>query len=411
MSHKGIVVLGLSLFIAAVAEAGNWPRFHGPNGTGVAADKDIPIQWTEKDGLLWKAALPGSGNSSPIVWGSRIFLTAATDSERSLVCLNAADGKIIWTASAPGVKAHINAKNSLASSTPATDGERVYTLFWNGKTVGVHAFDFDGKEIWKRDLGDFKSQHGYGASPVVYHGIVYVNNDQDGAAALLAFDAKTGKDVFQVPRQAYRACYSTPFVIEENGTTELIVVSTAGISGYDPKTGTEAWVWKWTFDGMALRTVGSAAYGQGIILAVAGDGRGDRHAAAIKKGSKGDVTKTNLLWENKKSLPYVPSVLAQGEHMYFVNDKGFAGCADAKSGKLVWFERLNSAGVSASPVLIDGKMYVIDEKGDVFVVLADTTFKVVAKSTMGEAVFASPAVADGRLYIRGKDHLFCVGKK
>lgn len=418
MKHcQRVVILGLSLFMVSSlfdpAEAANWPRFWGPNGSGTAADKDIPIQWNDKEGLLWKVPIPGLGNSSPIVWGDKVFVQSATEAERKLICFSTADGKILWTQSSTGIKAHTHPKNTLASSTPATDGERVYSLFWDGKDIALHAFDLTGKPVWKRDLGSFKSQHGVGASPVVYDGIVYLNNDQDGSAALIALDAKTGKDVFQVPRQAHRACYSTPYMVKENGTSELIVTSTAGITGYHPKNGTEIWHWNWTFDAMPLRTVGSSMYDHGVIYAIAGDGKGDRHAAAVKKGTKGDVTKTNLLWENKKNLPYVPGVLPLGDYIYFFSDtKGaIAGCAEAKTGKFLWHERLGGAGISSSPVLIDGKIYAADEKGDVYVILADPTYKLLAKNSLGEPVIATPAVADGKLYIRGRSSLFCIGKK
>src|SRR5690349_19128499 len=163
---------GLQIFIVlagvfAAAEQGfgsPWPRFRGPNGTGIATDRDIPVQWTDKDGVLWKTAIPGLGNSSPVVWGEQIFLQSATQDgkERFLLCLDVHDGKIVWSRSIPGSRAHINAKNSWASSTPTTDGHRVYTLFWDGSKVSVHAFDLRGEHLWSRDLGRFTSQHGPG---------------------------------------------------------------------------------------------------------------------------------------------------------------------------------------------------------------------------------------------------------
>jgi outer membrane protein assembly factor BamB len=403
--------MGLFLAFALAAIAADWPRFQGADGSGTATDKNIPIQWTEKDGVLWKTAIPGDGNSSPIVWGNKIFLQTAKANERSLVCVNADDGKILWSKTVPGTKAVIHNLNSLASSTPATDGERVYTLFWNGKTIGMYAFDMDGNQLWDRDLGAFKSQHGVGASPVVYKGLVFLNNDQDGKATLIALHAKDGKIAWQVPREAFRACYSTPFILKDGDkSAELIVTSTEGIAGYDPTTGAERWTWKWKFDGMSLRTVGSSVQSQGIILASSGDGKGDRHGVAIKKGDKGDVTKTNLLWENKKQLPYVPSMLISGDHVYFVNDSGMAGCAELKTGKMIYYQRLGPK-MYASPVLIDGKIYAVMEKGDVMVFAADPTFKVLGKSSLGETVIASPAVASGKLYIRGAQHLFCIAKK
>lgn len=404
-------ITGLVLLFALAALAADWPRFHGADGSGIATDKTIPIQWKDKE-VLWKTPIPGDGNSSPVVWGNKIFLQTAKDNDRSLVCVSVDGGKVLWSKTIPGSRATIHKLNSLASSTPTTDGERVYTLFWNGKTIGMYAFDMDGKQLWDRDLGGFKSQHGVGASPVVHNGLVFLNNDQDGKAALIALHAKDGKIAWQVPREAFRACYSTPFILKEGDKpAELIVTSTAGIAGYDPATGEEKWSWTWKFDGMALRTVASSIYLNGIVFASSGDGKGDRHAVAVKKGEKGDVTKTNLLWENKKNLPYVPTMLPYGDHVYFVNDAGMAGCIEAKTGKMVWFERLAGGKVYASPVLIDGKVYVVSEKGDVLVFAADTSFKVLGKSSVGEPVIASPAVANGKLYIRGSQNLFCIGKK
>jgi outer membrane protein assembly factor BamB len=403
--------LGLLLILALAAVAADWPRFRGPSGAGIAADKEIPVQWSGKDATLWKVAIPGDGNSSPVIWGNKIFLQSASAGERVLLCVNADDGKTIWSQAIPGTKAHIHKLNSLASSTPATDGERVYGLFWNGKTMAMHAYTMDGKPAWNRDLGEFKSQHGVGASPVVHGGLVYLNNDQDGKAALIALNAKDGKIAWQVPREAFRACYSTPFIVQEDGgPAELLVTSTAGVAGYDPATGEERWHWSWKFDGMALRTVASSVYLNGMVFATSGDGSGLRHAVGIKKGDKGDVTKTNLLWENKKSLPYVPCMLPWGNHVYFVNDAGMAGCVEAKTGKLVWFNRLVNGAVYASPVLIDGKVYAVSDKGDVFVFAADPDYKVLGKSSIGEPVMASPAVANGKLFIRGAEHLFCIGK-
>jgi outer membrane protein assembly factor BamB len=391
-----------------------WPRFRGPNGEGIAADRDIPVQWTDKEGVLWKTAIPGLGNSSPIVWGDRIFLQSATQDgrERLLLCLNVADGKILWSRSLPGSRAHINPKNSLASSTPATDGQRIYTLFWDGTKVFVHAFDFQGKHLWSRDLGRFTSQHGPGTSPIVYEDKVFIANDQDGAAAVYALDARDGKVVWQAPRPAFRACYSVPFVLERPGhPAELIVASTAGITGYNPRTGGENWKYSWSFTGMALRTVACPLYTGGLVFANSGDGSGARHLIAVKAGGTGDVTPTNLAWEWKKNrpFPYVPTLLSYGEHLYFVNDRGEAGCAVARSGDLVWTEHLCDA-VTASPVLIDGKIYAISEDGVVYVFQAAPSFKLLAKNLLGEPVSATPAVADNRLFIRTKAHLLCIGK-
>jgi outer membrane protein assembly factor BamB len=196
---------------------------------------------------------------------------------------------------------------------------------------------------------------------------------------------------------------------DADGKPELIVASTAGITGYDPDGGSEKWHWTWHFDGMALRTVGSPVSSHGLIFAGSGDGSGARHMVAVKAGGKGDVTKTNLVWQRKRDFPYVPSMLTFGDYLFCVNDQGIASCYVAKNGDRVWSERLGG-NVSASPVLIDGKIYAVREDGDVFVFAAAPTFKQLARNTVEERVLASPAVADNRLFIRGKQHLFCIGQ-
>jgi outer membrane protein assembly factor BamB len=240
---------------------------------------------------------------------------------------------------------------------------------------------------------------------------VFINNDQDGTAVLLALDAATGKTVWESPRKAFRACYSTPLVLENPGQPpELIVASTAGVTSYDPQTGSEKWSYTWTFDRETLRTVGSPVFAQGLIFVSSGNGGGDRHAIAVKAGGKGDVTSSALAWESKRIFPYVPTMLTRGEHLYYVNDLGIAGCHVARTGATVWNERLGG-NISASPIMVDGKIYVCSEEGEVNVFAAEPSFKLLAKNKMGEGIMATPAVADGRLYIRGKSHLYCIGGK
>jgi outer membrane protein assembly factor BamB len=408
----GLGILGVTwgvITVAGAARAENWARFRGPNGTGVSADKQIPVQWTKKN-VLWKTALPGAGNSSAVIWGKRLFLQAATDKDRLLLCLSVTNGKELWRRSMAGDITQKHPKNSFASSTPATDGKQVYVMFWDGSKTFLSAYDFDGKLVWRRDLGSFKSQHGPGVSPIVFQDKVVLPDDQDGSSVLIAVEAKTGKPAWKAKRTAFRACYSTPFVLEpDSAHPELIVTSTAGITSYNPQNGKEYWYWTWHFTGMALRTVASAVSGQGIIFAGSGDGSGERNMVAVKASGKGDVTKTNLVWQRKRDFPYVPSMLTRGDHLYCVNDHGIARCHVAKTGETVWTTRLTDA-VTASPLLIDGKIYACSEKGDVYVFPAAATFKLLAKNPLGERILATPAVADNRLFIRGENHLFCIGK-
>jgi outer membrane protein assembly factor BamB len=423
-----LLVVGILLSIGLASTAAEWSRFRGPNGTGTVADKDVPVQWSEKENIRWKISIPGKGHSSPVVWGKRLFLqtSAADGKDRALVCVDTDKGEILWTKSVLAHASATNQYNSLASSTPATDGERVYCLFWDGTNLMIYAFDFKGEVVWKRgdaadkdkdELGIYEvkkqggnSQHGAGGSPMVYDGKVFYANEKDGSSSLLAFDAKTGKTLWKVDRKPFRTCYSTPFILDnKDGQPELIVGSTAGITSYNPANGHENWNYRWSFKGMALRTVASPIAHQGLVFQNSGDGSGERAMIAVKLGGKGDVTDTNLAWEDRKSFPYVPTLLGHGEHIYGVTDKGTAFCYIAKTGTEVWSERLGSP-VWASPILIDGKIYVAAADGAVYILEAGPKYKLLATNNVGEPVYATPAVADNCLYIRGSEHLFCIAK-
>jgi outer membrane protein assembly factor BamB len=410
--HRFQMSLALGCALVCTSAGADWPRFRGANGTGVADDNRVPLSWNGKEGVLWRTAIPGVGNSSPIVWGDRLFLQSASEDgkERLLICVNVNDGKIAWTRQLPGNRARMHQKNTLASSTPATDGERVYLSLWDGADLTMAAYDFQGNLVWKKGLGTFTSQHGAGTSPMVWEKNVYLADDQDGTSTLYALDARSGAVTWKKDRPPFRACYSTPFILHSKaGSPELIVTSTAGITSYDPKTGNENWNWTWSFPGMPLRTVASAVHGGGLIIANSGDGSGERNTVAIRADGQGDVTERNLLWKTtRRDFPYVPSMLLAGGYLYFVNDQGRAACCNGKTGEVVWFESLGG-NMSASPVLIDGKIYAANENGTVFVFAAAPTFKMLGKSSVGEMVIATPAVADNRLFIRGRTHLVCVG--
>jgi outer membrane protein assembly factor BamB len=404
-------VLAFLAVLASGMYAAQWPRFRGPNGEGVAPDTNLPVSWKGPEEASWKVALPGEGNSSPVIWDDHLFVqSASADGQRRfLLCLRPRTGQIVWQRDWAGKAAPKHRKNTFASNTPATDGQRVYALFWTGERYTLLACDFAGNVVWERDLGTYTSQHGAGHSPIVHEGKVIVANDQDGTSELLAFDARSGQPLWQTPRKPFRACYSTPFILQRPGrAAELIVASTAGITAYDPNTGREIWHWEWRFDGMPLRTVGSPIFAQGLIIATSGDGGGARHAVALRPGDQGAVPDSHVVWVNKRFLPYVPTLLARGEHLYFVNDAGIAGCVRADNGERVWMERLEGGGsFSASPILAGSSIYCVSEEGEVFVFAAAPVFRLLGRGRVGEQVFATPAVADGRLFIRGRQHLFC----
>jgi outer membrane protein assembly factor BamB len=304
------------------------------------------------------------------------------------------------------VKTH--AKNSLASSSCGSDGERVFTPVWDGGAVTLFAHDLNGNELWSASLGPYASQHGPGMSPIPFNGNVYLNFDQDGAAEFICFDARTGAKKWSAPRKPFRACYSSPVVRDlPGGKHEIVIASTAGVTGYDPESGKVNWEHEWKFDASALRNVGSPVLAKDVVLAISGDGNGSRSMIAVQAGSP-----AKLLWHKVKETPYVPCPLVKGEHVYWIRDDGFATCAEIRTGKILWSERLFNKAISASPLMVGDTIFAVAEDGKAVAFKASPDgLDKGSESSLGEAVFASPAVADGRLFIRGTTHLFCIGKK
>lgn len=405
----------LLVLCAAALPAEDWTRFRGPNGTGVA-DPKTPTSFDAKKDLVWKAKLPGVGHGSPIVVGDKVFLqaSAADGSTRSLVCLSAKTGDQLWAKSLDAKSAKTHKKNNLAASTPCSDGERVYSLVWDGTGVSLYAHDLDGNEKWKTGLGSFASEHGFGHSPVVVGGLVVFNFDQDKAAELVAHDAKTGEQKWRVERKGHRACYTTPFVIEKGGkAAELIVGSTTSVDSYDPAKGTVNWSFTVPWEtGKPLRSIGQPVLAAGNVIVYTGEGGSGRQMVAVKTDGKGDVTKDGLAWRLTKGTPYVPGVLVKGDYLYWVADDGVAGCADAKSGKVKWTTRVLDEAVSASPLLVGDTVLVVGESGTVAAFKADPKeLGEVTKSEVGQPVLATPAAVGGKLFVRGGTHLYCFGKK
>lgn len=403
----------LALAFAHALQAADWPRFRGPNGFGTA-EGTLPA--INPSAPTWKVAIPGKGAGSPIVVKGKLFLQSASadGTKRTLMCLDPKTGATLWAKDAPGQNTKFHAKNSLASSTPASDGELVYCVWWDGAALHLFAYDFAGNIKWTQAMGDYASQHGAAHSPAVVRGKVFVNFDQDGAAELFAFDAKTGSKAWSVKRPPERACYTTPFLLEQPGQPAvLLVASTNAIDGYDPASGKVVWHFtvNWANPKKKLRMIGAPVYADGLLVCYAGEGGVGRYILAIKPGGSGDISSTAKVWDANKQSPYVPSMLVKGEHLYWVHDDGRAVCAELKTGKVLWEETLFGNGVSSSPILVGDKILAISEKGQVAILKADKTFELPTKIDLGETVFATPAIADGTVYIRGTSHLFCFAAK
>ncbi len=389
--------------------AENWPRYRGADGVGVSAQTGIPVAWSEGD-YAWVVSLPGEGHSSPVIWNRHLFLTTATEAGqvRHLYCLDSVTGEVKWSRAAGYNSNRKHLKNSFASSTPATDGERVYVAFADQERFSLTAYDFNGQLAWRTWLGPFVSQHGQGASPIVFEDLVIIANDQDGPSSIVACDRRTGRVVWSTLRDAREASYATPLLIEaKNQKPQLVVLSGAtGLTSLDPWTGQT----NWTSGELPQRTVASPGFAQGLIYATCGQGGKGSRLIGVDPSGKGDIAETHIKVRRDKELPYVPAVIGFGEWLFLWNDNGVITCFDPKTSQTVWQERVGG-NFSGSPVCIDGKLYCIEETGKVIVVEAGPTFKLLGESPLGDPSYSTPAVANDRLYLRSFHKLSCLNGK
>ena len=384
--------------------ATDWTRFRGPNGTGESEAATVPGMWTEKD-YNWRVTLPGVGHSSPVHWGDKIFLTAAESkgTVRIVLCLNAADGSIVWRKDFPSVGHQLHNQNSFASSTPAVDAEHVYVIWTTPDQYSVHALNHDGSPAWQCNLGSYSSQHGSGTSPVVYQDLVVVGNEQDGDSSLVAIDRKSGDQRWRVPRKTGTVAYSTPCVYQPpQGPAELIFNSQAhGITSINPKDGAT----NWEIDVFDKRSVSSPIVVAGLVFGSCGSGTGGNYVVAVKPGKNPQVA-----YKVDKTAPYVPTSVAKGDLAFLWSDGGVVTCIDATNGKVLWQKRVGGS-FSGSPIRVADKVYCVSSEGECVVVAATDNYELIGRNPLGETCRSTPSVSDGRLYLRTQSHLISLGGK
>ncbi len=424
----------------------DWPQWRGPSSQGVSSESGLPTKWSAKENIAWQTSLAGLGTSSPIVWGDRVFVTSQIgnsavakgdahpqlarddrglaerespiggrrlkpDSSTSDVWLvveafRRSDGRRLWEyrTKATGPVPEVHEKHNLATPTPVTDGQRVYAWFGNGQIV---ALDMDGRVVWTRHLGveysPFRTLWGHGSSPTLYNDLLILLNDHLSDAYLLAVDARTGKERWKVDRGDGRVSHSTPLVVPGSEGDELLVNSSARIDAYDPATGKLLW----HTGGPRQTPIPSAVFHDGWIYLSRGYRNSDY--MAIRPGGRGDITATHVEWQMPSGGSYVPSILHYDGLLYMTNDVGVVTCADARTGKPLWRHRLGGV-FFASPVAGDGKIYMVSETGEAFVLRAGREPQVLAQNDLGERFVASPAISHGRLFLRSDRTLFAVGK-
>lgn len=402
------VLLGGLLLTSIAAQAENWPRFRGDNGTGISTQKGIPTTWSDGN-YAWNIELPGVGHSAPIIWEDNLFVTAATDRGlvRRLLCLDPATGKTKWQREIAMSDSHKHNKSSWASSTPVTDGELIYVAFADIENYLISAYDFEGNLAWRRSLGDFESQHNLGVSLALFGDLLICPSDQKGPSRIFALDKNTGDTRWASLRDHRKTSYATPMVIPgPDGTEQLICVSgQMGITSLDLQTG----VMNWQSQGFPLRTVASPVYGNGLLIASCGQGGrwGVLQIAVDPNGELDEEGRAKVVWSRKKIIPYVPTPIVYDGHLYEWSDEGIVACVDLKTGENIWAERLGG-NYSGSPVCIDGKLYCIAEDGEVVVIAASPEFKELGRTPLGDPSHSTPAIANGRLFLRSFNRLACL---
>lgn len=401
----------LVLFVAVTAHGQEWTRFRGPNGSGISEARSIPASWSEKD-FNWKLELPGAGHSSPVLWGEKVFVTSG-DTKRSqfvVSCVQAGDGKPLWQKEFPLTALHKNNLNSFASATPATDAARVYIHRTDAARTFLFALDHAGNQVWERDLGPFRAQHGSGASPMVYADKVILANEQDGESFLIAVAATTGKTLWQTPRQTARssAAYSTPCVHQPTGANPALIFNSEvhGISAIAPDSGKVMWEFPGAFD---MRSVSSPVILGDLILGACGSGGGGNYVVAVRPGDANGKP-AERAYEVRKSAPYVPTSVCVGEWLYLWSDAGIVSRVHAATGAIKWQERVGG-NFFGSPVWVDGRLFCVSRSGEVVVVNAGEKFEILARNPLNETTHSTPAVAGGRMFIHTTGHLICVGGK
>ncbi len=416
------------LLSGAYADDGEWPRFRGPNGTGISSATTVPVTWSEED-YNWKVELPGTGHSSPVVWGNRILLGcgASETAGRTILCLDTADGGMLWRRDYPSKTYRQHRDNSYATATPAVDARGVVVTWSTPEEVVLLALDLDGGEVWRRGLGPFVGPHGSGTSPIIFEDLVVLANDQEdmkvlarimgrkdtsgpaGKSFLVAVDRKTGETRWQVPRRSTLAPYSTPCVRwPEGGRPELIFTSTShGITAVAPATGKVNWE---IDDVFRDRCVASPVSASGLVMAGFGYGsRGTRYVA-VRPGSRSEGREPTVVYDLTRSVPLVPTPLVKDGRLFLWADDGVVTCLNVATGEVIWRERLGGA-FFGSPVCVNDRLYCIAKNGEVVVLAASEKYEVLARVPLGEPSYATPAVSGGVMYLRTRSHLFSLGGK
>jgi outer membrane protein assembly factor BamB len=436
--RKWILFCCVAILSPGSTQAGNWPHWRGPFHNGSADEKDLPVSFSKTENVLWTAPMPGPAGATPIIWGQRVFISSVDESAGMLValCLDRADGTLLWRREiAAGISR--DERSNYAAASPVTDGSLVYFFYGNGDLV---AFDFAGTKVWARNIqkeyGQFAFLWTFAASPTLYDDKLFIQvlqrnvpvsgrgrSDGPNHSYVLALDPKTGAEIWKQirlseARQESLEAFSTPIPFTHGARAELLVVGGDCITGHDPATGRELWRWG-TWNPKRIthwRLVPSPVAGSGVVLACAPKGS---PVYAIKAGGKGNLDDSHLAWisQDREISTDVSTPLFYKDRFFVLNsDRRTISCVEPGSGRVVWIGELEGRSkFEASPTGADGKIYMMNHRGDVQVIAAGDEFKLLHNAAMGDEgetnARSTVAVSDGQLFIRTGRKLYCVGSR
>ncbi|MAV38045.1 MAG: hypothetical protein CMJ59_21625 [Planctomycetaceae bacterium] len=404
-------VLFLLCVMLTTRLAANWPQFRGPDGQGHSTAEGIPLRWSEEESVIWKTPIPGQGWSSPVIWGSQVWMTSAVDEGKSLhaVCVDRASGRLLHDIEVlrPAAAGPRHTLNGFASPTPVLDGKHVFVHFG---ARGTACLDTAGHLVWKNTSLPFTAPQGAASSPILHGDLLILVCDGTDHQFVVALDKRTGKIVWKQARQHlerafarnpfFQMAYSTPLVQDIDGTPQLVATCADHVAGYDAATGKELW-WM-PYEGCSL--VGRPSYGNGMFYVV-GSIKLDHHAVYAVRPGQGQLKTEQVAWQNSVGMPHVPSPLLLGKELFVVKDSGTATCLDALTGKVVWKNRLGG-NFRSSPIEVRGRIYVCSEEGKTLVLATGRQFKVLATNQLAGKFYASPAVSGRALFLRSDTHLY-----
>ena len=397
--RKALLLISLTLSSSLSLRAADWPQFRGPDGQGHSSEHDLPLEWSEDKNIAWKVPIPGLGWSSPVIQGDRIWLTTALGEGRSLraVCLHRKDGRTlneveVFLKDNPG---RIHSKNSHASPTPILEDDRVYVHFG---AHGTACLSSDGQILWRTEL-KYNHAHGPGGSPTLFGDLLIVSCDGTDVQYVVALDKQTGQIRWKQSRGKGRMAFSTPLLIQEQGVDQLVSTGGDRVVSYDPPTGKELW-W-FPYDGFSL--VPRPVHGLGLVYVCSGYNSPVLYA--LRLDGRGDLSGSHLAWSLSKGVPFNPSPVLVGQELYIVSDNGVASCLDARTGKVLWKERLKG-NFSASPLAAPERIYFLNEAGETTVLAPGKEFKKLATNSIDGRTQASLAVTNNSIYLRSARFLY-----